>query len=378
MRILIKYFFSFLIMFFLGLTSLMMGLKLSFDSQFEKVLIILLGCMLIILSIYLISKVLLKYLLDPQNYKKILENREREVNSKGFLGFYNKSIRREKKIFNYIIENPLILLLYLASFLLVCSLLVLDFIFVPFFLLDSIVNFFNLTHLFDQSYIFVSVFVFFGFTLYSFIALTILFIPYFILAEMFQRKIKGKVSENMLISILKDYFFSIPYLLILSFSFVIFAMFSRKNANDSFFLDLVQTSFLYLTLSAISYWVYYSIAKIAYDEKRSFFPERNPIKFYKENFKEISSIWISSGYYFAFPVIFCFIIAGIVFLFQSFSFISLYLAEELYIFIGVYLGIPSFIILLFGILLSSQLSTLNFYIKKSESFSEDFVLNYKK
>jgi len=208
---------------------------------------------------------------------------------------------------------------------------------------------------------------------YSFIILSILVIPFLILGEIYQKKFK-KTSTNIFFQVIIDYVYAIPLLVIWSFLWIIFMLTTRKNKNQ---INTIKSFSILAIISTFSFWSYYSLAMIAFDDVRKIFPEKNPIKFFRNKGKKFLAIWVHSGFYFAIPFGIYILLFFINIILASFSLIPQETIKFLFEYTTLYFGIPSIIFCIFGNIISSQLNLLNYYIKESENIAENFVLNLK-
>lgn len=272
-------------------------------------------------------------------------------------------LKKEKQLFIFIFKNPLIWGLYLCSFLLILLFFYSEFYLKNYLILDfsRFLNFQTSSNFFDIGI---------PFFFYSFIVLSILLIPFLTLAEIYQKKFKEN-STNIFLQIIIDFFYAIPYLIILSFFWTIFIIVSSKENKNT--IGNLKPFFIYIIISALTYWTYYSLAKIAYDDKKSLFPAENPIKFYKEKWNDILKIWLFSGFYFAIPFG---ILIVVYFLNITLGYLWIF-SQEIVNIIFENISILWITWLIFWVLwniISSQLNILNYYIKETESLSKDFIL----
>jgi len=364
MNIILKKLLALIILFIVGIGCLLLGLQ--GDDIGENFELLFAGVLGVGFSVFIGVKMLFTYIKDPKNFLLNQEKEDDENKKNEIVKFINKSVQKERNLFFFIFKNPLIWGLYLCSFLLIIIFFYFEFYLKNYIVLDFL-NFFG----FQPS----NIIFFIGFTFffYSFITLSILLIPYLILGELYQKRIKGS-SSNIIFQIIIDFIYAVPYLIIWSFLWVIFMLSATKEKNR---INTLKSLSILVIISAFSYWTYYSLAKIAFDDKRTLFPAKGPITFYKKNWKGVLSIWVRSGFYFTIPLGIYILVFTINIILSSFSLVSEEATKVLFDYSTFYLGIPSMIIAILGSIISTQLNLLNYTIKESEGRSEDFVLDLK-
>lgn len=363
MKIILKKLLAIIILLIVGIALLIISLQGGRDGIGEKLELLFGGILGVGFSVFAGITMFFSYIKNPKSFI-LNQTKEYQRNKKTkAVKFVNESVQKERNIFFFIFKNPLIWSLYLVTFVIIGVFFYSEFVLKNFLVIEFLkyFNFQNSTLSFVAS----------AFFLYSFIILSILLLPFFILAEIYQKRIKGS-SSNILYQIMIDFIYATPYLIIWSFLWMIFILTAKKRENR---IDTITSFSILAIISAFSYWTYYSLAKIGYDDKRKLFPAKDPISFYNEKGKQILAIWVHSGFYFAIPFGIYILVFSINTILGSLSLVSEETIKILFEYFTIYLGMPSLIFGVLGSIMSSQLNLLNYSIKESENISEDFVLD---
>ncbi len=292
--------------------------------------------------------------------------------------FFTKALDREYALIKFIFSDSKIWVPYIISFILIIlfirygfniSTYIVKYIDYAFHVSSKVKEFFFLLILIFN---------------YTFIPLSILMIPYFILAERLQIKYSGN-KQNVLLSIVKDYIFSLPYLLLYSIIFtisIIIMVMMRKDTRDgSSYATAVYTlkkTTLSVFMTALYYWLIYKLAEIAYKDIK-IIKNMGVMRFYKENFKDLVSIYFMNGAIFALPLIVPFSVLMLASTLENLNMIpplSKEMWDSLYSAFMVYILLPATTVFVSGWLMASHINMLNLLIKKERGINDDiFVLD---
>lgn len=195
-----------------------------------------------------------------------------------------------------------------------------------------------------------------------FINFSIYMLGYSIIGEYFQRKF-GKPKKLLLIDLILDYIFSIPFIIILCTLYLIFLIAPKKADKLQELLSKISLFGLYLTFK---YFTYLNLAVISFEDKRFYQSIIESKKFYIKYMKEFVKIYLDSGLMFASLVLLGFSIISINIKFDLVNLNNLIF----------YYGLFLFIYILFR-LFSEQVMVLILYLNKT-GIKDKMLFYYKK
>lgn len=352
----------FIILFFLILSFWMFLFWLGAEDQ-DKYLPIITGFVSFTYFLFVLVKIIVNFIKNPAKFLSKLKKQ----NAKRLASKKNNNLQKLRSMDLFIFKTPLVWGLYSISFLLISLFFYLDFAKDYHFILNFL-RFFNI-----YQYGYISIFLIFF--LYWFVILSIILMPFLILAEIYQKRIKNTKS-NIISQVIIDYIYSIPYLAIWSILWAIFIIVTWLQGKEKDKVKIIsQWSWIFLFIKAYSFWLYYSLASIAYDDKRTLFPAQSPIKFYKTNRKNIFQSWLHNTLIFFIPFALYILFYMLFMIPVYFRLISSETASILFKNITIYFWGFSMLFFFVWIIISAQLNMLNYYIIKSEKLSVDFALD---
>lgn len=135
----------------------------------------------------------------------------------------------------------------------------------------------------------------------SFVCTSLFIMGYLILAEIMQRR-QQKARHYMLVDMVINYFYAIPFIIILSIFFIIFVFIGNKEnqSTPSSIGDAFRSFSVYALLIVLKYYTYINLAIIACEDHHQSIPFRTSFEFFDKERKSLFFIWCQSGLVFVF------------------------------------------------------------------------------
>ena len=339
-KYLIKWLFVICIYLFVTVGWAFFGLLMSLETPEDPggYLVFLMFTGVSIALVVMIIKNLLLFQKKPQRVKKFLDRRNLLIH-RHFIQDYSVFYVARKK---FILLLPFLLSLILIGI----------FIFLTFK--------FGLFQTFSRVYPkkFPSYLKFLGtFYIFNFVCMTIYMTGYFMTGEILQRMF-GREKRNMLVDVLFNYFYGIPFFLILTLLWVIFVLLGGRQKNKRVSLNLwhsFRSLSLYALFKGFQYYTYINLARISFSDVGVKIHSREASSLFTENKKQLLRIFIRAGAHLGLAILFGIAIIGWNSVFGFLNFLNSLNYFPLVVFVLFFL----FLIALY----SEQLAILFYYIE---------------
>lgn len=148
--------------------------------------------------------------------------------------------------------------------------------------------------------------------IFNFTCMTIYMTGYFVTGEMLQRMF-GMAKRNILIDILFDYFYAIPFFLILTLLWVIFVLLGGKRQNEGASIRIwpsLRSFSLYALFKGFQYYTYINLARISFSDIGVNVNSKEAKSLFAENKKQLLRIFLRAGAYLGLALFFGIAIVG--------------------------------------------------------------------
>lgn len=193
--------------------------------------------------------------------------------------------------------------------------------------------------------------------IFNFICMSIYMTGYFVTGEILQRMF-GMAKRNILIDVVFNYFYAIPFLLILTFLWVFFVLVGPRKENESISLEIwpsLRSLSLYALFRGFQYYTYINLAKISFGDVGVNVLSKEARSLFIENKNQLLRIFVRAGAFFGLAIIIASAILG----WNSVLGFLRFLESDNYLPV-----VTIFLFLLFLLaLFSEQLAILFYYIK---------------
>lgn len=132
---------------------------------------------------------------------------------------------------------------------------------------------------------------------FSLICMSIYMIGYLITGEVLQRMFKLQ-KRNFILDMILNFLYSLPFLLILTFLWVIFALLANRDNNRSMsirFWHSLQNFSLYALFEGFKYYTYINLARFSFSDIHTHVYSSESRKLFTENKASFLKIFIRSG-----------------------------------------------------------------------------------
>jgi hypothetical protein len=280
----------------------------------------------------------IKLILNPEKFWQKQIAGQKQVEANPYLRNLIHAEEQDIRIIKLLKKNPILIFPYFASIILIVLFLIIEF--KNFYILD-ILKFlpFGLFNL-----------IIYPFAL-SFICFSFYILGYLTLGEILQRKLSVP-RRNILIDLIIDYIYAIPFIIILSFLWIIFIFIKDKEDRNipSSVMTALKRFSLYALPVIFKYYTYINLAMIAFEDRKTY-SFKESFNFFVRERAQILGIWFRAGIIAAIP----FLLTAILMMWNyKFHFID----EKIPAAIG---GIFLLLYFLFG-LLSEQISFLLYFV----------------
>lgn len=151
-----------------------------------------------------------------------------------------------------------------------------------------------------------------AFYIFNFICMTIYMTGYFITGEILQRMF-GMAKRNILIDVLFNYFYAIPFFLILTLLWVIFALSADRKDNESVSLRILfslRSLSLYALFKGFQYYTFINLARISFSDIGVNVQSKEARSLFTGNRRQLLRIFFRAGTYLGLAMIFVVAIIG--------------------------------------------------------------------
>ena len=129
---------------------------------------------------------------------------------------------------------------------------------------------------------------------------------YFVTGEILQRMF-GMAKRNIAIDVLFNYFYAIPFFLILTFLWVIFVLLGDRRNNDGVSIRIwasLRSLSLYALFKGFQYYTYINLARISFSDISVNVHSKEARSLFTENKKQLLRIFSRAGAYLGLAVAF--------------------------------------------------------------------------
>lgn len=192
------------------------------------------------------------------------------------------------------------------------------------------------------------------FYVYSFICMSIYMLGYLLTGEVLQRMFK-KAKKNLLSDMAFDYVIALPFLLILTLLWVIFALTATRRREASLSITIwnsLKNLSFYALFEGFKYYTYINLARISFSDKAVGVHSKEARTLFSKNKIQLLKIFIRRGALLGIPLVIWMIVV-------SWNNKFLFLDQSIVSSIGIWLVVSMLLLMLF----SEQLAILFYYVK---------------
>lgn len=192
---------------------------------------------------------------------------------------------------------------------------------------------------------------------YSFICISIYMLGYLLTGEILQRMF-GQAKRHIIIEMVWNYIYAIPFLLILSLLWVIFALFTSRDKVQNMSIRIwhsLKNLSLYALYEGFKYYAYINLAKISFSDRAMSVYSKESRSLFSKNKIQLLKIYFRAG-----AIMSLFLIIGLIFFSWNIKFHFLeFLDQNTKVGIYLWFVVSTLLMKLF----SEQLAILFYYVK---------------